>query len=82
MYKNKEVKSIFCVRGGYGSIRLLDLIDFDTIRKNPKIFVGYSDITTLLMAISQKTGLVTFHGPMSSNYTNFDDITRISFLTQ
>ena len=80
MFKNKEVKAIFCVRGGYGSIRLLDLIDFDTIRKNPKIFVGYSDITTLLMAISQKTGLVTFHGPMSSNYTNFDDITRISYL--
>ena len=79
MFKNKEVKAIFCVRGGYGSIRLLDLIDFDTIRKNPKIFVGYSDITTLLMAITQKTGLVTFHGPMSSNYTNFDDITRISF---
>lgn len=79
MFKNKEVKAIFSVRGGYGSIRLLDKIDFDIIKKNPKIFVGYSDITTLLMAINQETNLVTYHGPMSSNFTNFDDITRTSF---
>ena len=79
MFKDKNIKAIFCVRGGYGSIRLLDLIDFETIKKNPKIFVGYSDITTLLLAITQKTDLVTFHGPMSSNYKNFDDITSTSF---
>ena len=79
MFKDKNIKAIFCVRGGYGSIRLLDLIDFETIKKNPKIFVGYSDITTLLLAITQKTDLVTFHGPMSSNYKNFDDITNTSF---
>ena len=65
MFKDKNIKAIFCVRGGYGSIRLLDLIDFETIKKNPKIFVGYSDITTLLLAITQTTVLVTFHGPMS-----------------
>lgn len=79
MFKNKEVKAIFSVRGGYGSIRLLDKIDFEIIKKNPKIFVGYSDITTLLMAINQETDLITYHGPMSSNFTNFDDVTRISF---
>ena len=64
MFRNAEIKAVFCSRGGYGSLRLLDRIDFDLIRKNPKIIVGYSDITALLTAIFEKTGLVTFHGPM------------------
>ena len=64
MFKNKNVKAIMCVRGGYGSPRLLDRIDFKLIGKNPKIFIGYSDITALQLAIFQKTGLVTFAGPM------------------
>ena len=64
MFKNKEVKAIFCVRGGYGSGRLLDKVNFGLIKKNPKIFVGYSDITVLQMAIYQNTGLITFAGPM------------------
>lgn len=66
MFKNKDVKAIFCVRGGYGSIRLIDKIDFNLIKRNPKIFVGYSDITTLQLAIFRKTGLVTFSGPMAA----------------
>lgn len=66
MFNNKDVKAIFCVRGGYGSIRLLDKIDFNLIKRNPKIFVGYSDITTLQLAIFRKTGLVTFSGPMAA----------------
>jgi len=64
MFKKKEVKAVFCVRGGYGSPRLLDKINYTLIRKNPKIFVGYSDITALHMAFLIKTGLVTFAGPM------------------
>ncbi len=64
MFQNPDIKAIFCSRGGYGSLRLLDRIDYDLIRKNPKIFVGYSDITALLTAIFKKTGLITFHGPM------------------
>ncbi len=64
MFSNKNVKAIFSVRGGYGSGRLLDRIDFNLIKKNPKILVGYSDITALQMAIFKKTGLVTFAGPM------------------
>lgn len=64
MFKNKDVKAIFCVRGGYGSGRLLDKIDYTLIKKNPKIFVGYSDITALQMSIFKKTGLITFAGPM------------------
>ena len=64
MFKNKNVKAIFNVRGGYGSGRLLSKINYGLIKRNPKIFVGYSDITALQMAFLKKTGLVTFAGPM------------------
>ncbi len=64
MFKKKEVKAIFCLRGGYGTPRLLEKINYNVIKDNPKIFVGYSDITALQMAFLQKTGLVTFGGPM------------------
>ncbi len=64
MFSNKDVKAIFTVRGGYGSPRLLDRINYNLIKKNPKVFVGYSDITALHLAFYQKAGLVTFAGPM------------------
>jgi muramoyltetrapeptide carboxypeptidase len=64
MFKNKNVKAIMCLRGGYGSPRLLDKIDYKLVKRNPKIFVGYSDITALQMAFLQKANLVTFAGPM------------------
>jgi muramoyltetrapeptide carboxypeptidase len=66
MFKNKNVKAIICLRGGYGAPRLLHRIDYKLIKNNPKIFIGYSDITALQMAIFKKTGLVTFAGPMAS----------------
>jgi muramoyltetrapeptide carboxypeptidase len=77
-FSNKEIKTIFCVRGGYGAIRILPRIDFDIIKNNPKIFMGYSDITILINNIFQKTGLITFHGPMvcpdfSEGLTNFTE---------
>jgi len=62
MFKNPEIRGILCSCGGYNSNRLLDLIDYDLIKKNPKIFMGFSDITVLLNAIYKKTGLITFHG--------------------
>ncbi len=68
MFEDDEVNAVFCLRGGYGSQRILDLIDFQLIRKNPKIFMGYSDITALLNAIYQKCGLITFHGPMGGDF--------------
>ncbi len=58
-----EVKAIFFTRGGWGCARILPLLDFNAIQKNPKIILGFSDITAFLVAISHKTGLVTFHGP-------------------
>lgn len=64
MFQNGRIKAIFCARGGYGTLRLLEKIKFDLIGMNPKIIIGYSDITTLLLAIYKKTGLVTFHGPV------------------
>jgi muramoyltetrapeptide carboxypeptidase len=64
MLQDPQIKAIFCARGGYGSLRLLDGIDYNLIQNNPKILVGYSDITALLMAITVKTALITFHGPM------------------
>ncbi|HSU57348.1 MAG TPA: LD-carboxypeptidase [Candidatus Dormibacteraeota bacterium] len=64
MFTDRKVKAIFCVRGGYGSARLLPLLDFKTIRAHPKIFVGYSDITSLHCALLVKSNLASFHGPM------------------
>ncbi len=64
MFQAPQITAIFCARGGYGSLRLLDKIRYDLIGKSPKILVGYSDITALLMAIHARTGLITFHGPM------------------
>lgn len=63
-FADPHVDAIFCVRGGYGTPRILPHLDYDVIRSNPKIFLGYSDITTLHIAINQKSDLVTFHGPM------------------
>jgi muramoyltetrapeptide carboxypeptidase len=64
MFRDKEVRAVFCIRGGYGSMHLLDRIDYDLIRRNPKIFLGYSDITAMHLAIQKRSRLVTFHGPM------------------
>jgi len=63
-FANPDIDAIFCLRGGYGTPRLLDRLDFDLLRANPKPFVGYSDITALHLAINRYAGFVTFHGPM------------------
>ncbi len=65
MFADKNVKAIISVRGGYGTYRLLPLLNYGLIKQNPKILVGYSDITALQLAIYKKTGLVTFSGPMA-----------------
>ena len=71
-FSNKEIDAVWCIRGGYGATRILPKVDFNVIKKNPKIFIGYSDITALHVAIYQKTGLITFHGPVgTSDYTDF-----------
>lgn len=64
MFKDKNIKAIFCLRGGYGAFRLLDKINYKLIRNNPKIFVGFSEITSLQMAFLHKAKLITYAGPM------------------
>jgi muramoyltetrapeptide carboxypeptidase len=72
MFRDPEVRGIFAIRGGYGSAQLLDHIDYGLIRSNPKVFLGYSDITALHLAINKKAGLVTFHGPVAlSRFTDY-----------
>ena len=78
MFEHSEVDAIVCVRGGWGSNRILQLIDFELIKSNPKIFVGFSDITSLHMAIQAKTGLVTFHGPVGKS--NWNPLTRTAWV--
>jgi muramoyltetrapeptide carboxypeptidase len=68
MFSDPQVKAIFCARGGYGSARLLQEIEFPLIRNNPKIFVGFSDLTALLIALYKECGLVTIHGPTIKNF--------------
>lgn len=70
MFKDNEIDGIICTRGGWGSNRILDLIDFSVIKENPKVFVGFSDITSLHLAILKNTGLVTFHGPVGKSDWN------------
>lgn len=79
MFADNNVDAIISFRGGYGSIRTIPYLDLKTIKKNPKVFFGYSDITLLLNYISNKCNFPTFHGPMINS--NFDDIaTREYFL--
>lgn len=64
MFRDPEVDAIFCIRGGDGGTRAAPYIDLDIVRSNPKIFLGYSDVTTMHLLFNQSCGLVTFHGPM------------------
>jgi muramoyltetrapeptide carboxypeptidase len=64
-FADRSVAAIHAIRGGWGSARVLPYLDFDTIRRNPKVMIGYSDITALLLSIFAKTGLITFHGPIA-----------------
>jgi muramoyltetrapeptide carboxypeptidase len=64
LFADPKVRGILCVRGGYGTARLLPLLDYDLIRRHPKVFVGFSDITSLHFAFLKLARLVSFHGPM------------------
>lgn len=68
MFADKEVKAIIAMRGGYGTLRIIDKIDYDLIRNNPKIFCGYSDITILNAMFLKRAGLMTFSGAMVNDF--------------
>ena len=82
LFRDPEVKAIHCIRGGWGAARLLPLLDWDAIARNPKILIGYSDITALLLSLHAKTNLVTFHGPNGAsewNRTNVEWLQRVTW---
>jgi muramoyltetrapeptide carboxypeptidase len=68
LFTDPSIKAVLCSRGGYGSMRILEHLDFKVIKSNPKIFMGFSDITVLLLALWKKAGLLTFHGPMVATF--------------
>ena len=70
MFADPDVDAIMTVRGGWGCNRILHMLDYDLIAQHPKILVGYSDVTSLLVACQAKTGLVTFHGPVGTSTWN------------
>lgn len=81
MFRDDSVDAIFCLRGGFGTARMLDRLDYDAIAANPKIFLGYSDITAMHAAMLKETNLVTFHGPMPASCWSdkpLDDFSRES----
>lgn len=72
-FADSTIKGLFCLRGGFGSTRLLPLLDLEMIAHNPKVFVGFSDITALHVTFNQLCGFVTFHGPMpNAGYGKMD----------
>lgn len=75
-FKDKDIKMIICARGGYGAIRILDKIDFDLIKNNPKIFAGYSDLSAIEAMIYKKTGLITFYAPMAQSDFGIEKISK------
>lgn len=76
MFSDQDIDAIICLRGGYGSPQILDLLDYQLIAANPKLFVGYSDITALHIAFNQKAGLATIHGPMATRIASLDAFTK------
>lgn len=80
MFTNDEVDAILCLRGGYGTPQLLNLLDYEVIASNPKLFIGYSDITALHIAFRQYANLATVHGPMASAFPTLDSYSRACLL--
>ena len=82
MFQDSNIDAVFCLRGGYGTPRILDMLDYDMIKKNPKIFIGYSDITAIHIALNQKCDLITFHGPMAASdmLEDFNEFSKESYL--
>ena len=82
LFADPTVNAVMALRGGWGCARLLPQLDFATIAKNPKILIGYSDLTALLLPVHARTGLITFHGPMAGstwNSFNLDCFKRVLF---
>lgn len=80
-FTDSSIDAVWCARGGYGAMRILPLLDYAAIGQNPKIFIGFSDITALLLTLYQRCGLVTYHGPVITSLGEGSTSTR-AFLAQ
>jgi muramoyltetrapeptide carboxypeptidase len=80
MWADPEVRALVAARGGYGCLRMVDLLDMKQIKKNPKILIGFSDLTVLLNTINSRAGLVTFHGPVITTLADCDRHSKKRFL--
>jgi muramoyltetrapeptide carboxypeptidase len=80
LFADKRIDAIICARGGYGSIRVLPLLDYQAIADNPKVFIGFSDITALLAVLAERSGLATFHGPVVTSLADAPAETRQSLM--
>jgi muramoyltetrapeptide carboxypeptidase len=81
LFADPTVQAIFCARGGYGSMRILSLLDFETIQTHPKIFLGFSDISALLSVLFDRCSLVTFHGPVVTTLAKATEKTIMAMKT-
>ena len=81
LFADKHIDAIICARGGYGSLRILPLLDYQAIADNPKVFIGFSDITVLLTVLTERSGLATFHGPVVTSLADAPSKT-LNFLMQ
>mgnify|MGYP001813058853 CR=1 FL=1 len=78
LFADKSIDAIICARGGYGSLRILPMLDYDAIKNNPKVFIGFSDITILLSDLFTRCNLVTFHGPVVTSLADASEETKLS----
>jgi muramoyltetrapeptide carboxypeptidase len=81
LFADPEIQGIICARGGFGSMKILPFLDFDTIRKNPKAFIGFSDISAVLSVLEAKCNLVAFHGPVVTTLGRSSEKMKDSFLS-
>lgn len=79
MARDSSIRAIVALRGGYGSMRILDALDYDAIRRDPKIVMGYSDITAIVNAIATRSGVIAFHGPVASHGSSYSGVARAFF---
>jgi len=79
MVANDKVQAVMSARGGYGAMRMMEALDYEAIRRTAKAFIGFSDMTALHRAISLRSGLVTFHGPMVTTLATCDESSRLSW---
>jgi muramoyltetrapeptide carboxypeptidase len=79
MARDASIRAIVALRGGYGAMRILDALDYDAIRRDPKIVMGYSDITAIVNAIATRSGVIAFHGPVASHGSSYSGVARAYF---